>query len=120
MSKDGSLRYGSKGECNGVAGWESISEEDLFITFLRSGTMLILWGLSEKMFQESSSGVKDMQSGSEVIRNGAELLQSERELTTKVEKQPWPQLVHYALICCCICGCIFQEAGIVVRSAGEE
>ena len=42
MSKDGSLRYGSKGECNGVAGWESISEEDLFITFLRSGMMLIL------------------------------------------------------------------------------
>ena len=41
MSKDGSLRYESEGECNGVAGWESISEEDLFITFLRSGTMLI-------------------------------------------------------------------------------
>jgi len=55
-----------------------------------------------------------------VIWNGAELLQSGRELTTKVGEQPWPQLVHYALICCCICGCTFQEAGIVVRSAGEE
>ena len=56
MSKDGSLRCGSGGECNGVTGWESISKEDLFITFLRSKTMLILWGLSEKMFPELSSG----------------------------------------------------------------
>ena len=38
----------------------------------------------------------------------------------KVEKQPWPQLMHYASICCRICGCIFQEDGIVVRSAGVE
>jgi len=56
MSKDGSLRCGSKRKCNGVTGWESISKKDLFIVFLRSGTMLILWGLSEKMFQELSSG----------------------------------------------------------------
>ena len=56
MSKDGSLRCGSGGECNGVTGWESIPKEDLFIVFSRSGTTLILWGLSEKMFQESSSG----------------------------------------------------------------
>ena len=56
MSKDGSLRIGRGGECNGMAGWKSVSEEDLFIAFLRSGTTLILWGLSEKMFQESSSG----------------------------------------------------------------
>ena len=27
----------------------------------------------------------------------------------KVGEQPWPQLVHYALICCRVCGCIFQE-----------
>ena len=56
MSKDGSLRCGSGGECNGVTGWESISEEGLFIAFSRSGITLILWGLSEKMFQESLSG----------------------------------------------------------------
>ena len=56
MLKDGSLRCGSGGECNGVTGWKSISEEDLFIAFSRSGTTLILWGLGERMFQESSSG----------------------------------------------------------------
>jgi len=56
MSKNGSLRCGSGGEHNGVTGWESISKEDLFIAFSRSGMTLILWDLSEKMFQESSSG----------------------------------------------------------------
>jgi len=50
------LRVGNGGDYNGMTGWESVSEEDLFIAFLRSGTTLILWGLSEKMFQESSSG----------------------------------------------------------------
>ena len=56
MSKDGSLRCGGRRERNGVTGWKSISEKDLFIAFSRSRTMLILWGLGEKMFQESSSG----------------------------------------------------------------
>ena len=56
MSKDESLRCGSGGERNGITGWESISKEGLFIAFSRSRTTLILWGLSEKMFQESSSG----------------------------------------------------------------
>jgi len=56
ISKDGSLRVGSRGECNSVTGWKSISEENLFIAFSRSGITLILWGLGEKMFQESSSG----------------------------------------------------------------
>jgi len=64
--------------------------------------------------------VKDMWSGSKVTRNGAELLWSGRELTTKVGEQPWPQLVCCASICCRMCGCVFQEAIIVVRSAGEE
>ena len=45
---------------------------------------------------------------------------SERKLITKVEEQPWPQLVHCASICCCVYSCIFQEDGIVVRSAEEE
>ena len=43
-----------------------------------------------------------------------------RELTTKVGEQPWPQLVHYTSICCRMCGCVFQEDRIVVRSSGEE
>jgi len=55
-----------------------------------------------------------------VTWSGAELLQSGRELTTKVGEQPWPQLVCCASICCHVCGCIFQEDGIVVRSSGEE
>jgi len=55
-----------------------------------------------------------------VTQSGAELLQSGRELTTKVGEQPWPQLMCCALICCRMCGCIFQEDRIVVRSAGEE
>jgi len=61
-----------------------------------------------------------VQSGSGVTQSGAELLQSRKELTTKVEEQPWPQLVRCALICYCMCGCVFQEDGIVVRSAEEE
>ena len=56
MLKDGSLQYGSGGERNGVTGWKSISKEDLFIASSRSGMTLILWGLGEKMFQESLSG----------------------------------------------------------------
>ena len=54
-------------------------------------------------------GVKDVRSGSGVTRIGAELLWSGRELTTKVGEQPWPQLVRCASICCCMCGCVFQE-----------
>jgi len=61
-----------------------------------------------------------MWSGSRVTQSGAELLQSRRKLTTKVGEQPWPQLVRCASICCCVCGCVFQEDGIVVRSAEEE
>ena len=41
-------------------------------------------------------------------------------MTTKVGKQPWSQLVCCASICCCVCGCVFQEDRIVVRSSGEE
>ena len=51
---------------------------------------------------------------------GAELFQSGRELITKVGEQLWPQLMHCALICCRMCGCVFQEDGIVVRSSGEK
>ena len=61
-----------------------------------------------------------VQSGSGVPWSGAELLWSGRELTTKVGEQPWPQLVCCASICCYICGCVFQENKIVVRSVGEE
>ena len=57
--------------------------------------------------------VKDVQSRSGVT-------QSRRDLTTKVREQPWPQLMCCASICYRVCGCIFQEDGIVVRSAGEE
>jgi len=64
--------------------------------------------------------VKDGQSGSGVTWSGVELLQSKRDLTTKVGEQPWPQLMHCASIYCCVCGCIFQEDGIVVRRSGEE
>jgi len=61
-----------------------------------------------------------MQGESRVTWSGVELLWSGRELTTKVGEQPWSQLVHYASICCRICGYIFQEDRIVVRSAGEK
>ena len=53
--------------------------------------------------------VKDMQSRSEMTWSGVGFLWSERELTTKVEEQPWPQFVYYVSIFCCVCGCIFQE-----------
>jgi len=43
-----------------------------------------------------------------------------KEVDNKVGEQPWPQLVYCTLICCHVYGCIFQEAGIVVRSAGVE
>jgi len=52
--------------------------------------------------------------------SGVELPQSRRELTTKVEEQPWSQLMCCTLICCCMCGYVFQEDGIVVRRSGEE
>ena len=52
--------------------------------------------------------------------SGVELPQSERELTTKVGKQPWPQLMRCASICCHVCGCVFQKDGIVVRRSEEE
>jgi len=55
-----------------------------------------------------------------VTQSGAELLWSRRVLTTKNGEQPWSQLVHCASICCRVCGCIFQEDGIVARSSGEE
>jgi len=61
-----------------------------------------------------------MRGRSGVTWSRVELLWSGRELTTKVGEQPWPQLVYYASICCCMCGCIFQEDGIVVRSSGKE
>jgi len=61
-----------------------------------------------------------MQSGSGVTWSGAELLQSGRELITKVGEQPWSQLVRCASIYCHECGCVFQEDGIVARSIGEE
>jgi len=61
-----------------------------------------------------------MQSRSGVTWSGVKLLWDGRGLTTKVKEQPWPQLMHYASICCHICGCIFQEDGIVARSFGEE
>jgi len=61
-----------------------------------------------------------MQSESGVTRNGAELFRNGRDLTTKVGEQPWPQLMHCASIYCRVCGCVFQEDGIVVRSFGEE
>jgi len=38
----------------------------------------------------------------------------------KSEKQPWPQLVHCASICCYICGYVFQENWIATRSLGEK
>jgi len=55
-----------------------------------------------------------------VIRSSMELLWSGRDLTTKAGEQPWPQLMHYTSICCRVCGCIFQEDGIVARRSGEE
>ena len=51
---------------------------------------------------------------SRTCRAEAELLRNGRDLTIKWE-QPWPQLVHCASIYCHVCGCIFQEDGIVAR-----
>jgi len=61
-----------------------------------------------------------MWNGSGVTQSGAELLWSGRELITKVEEQPWSQLMHCASICYRMCSCVFQKDRIVVRSSGEE
>ena len=53
--------------------------------------------------------VRDMRSGSGVTRDGAELLRNERDLTTKMGEQPWPQLVRCASIDCRVYGCVFQK-----------
>jgi len=55
--------------------------------------------------QKGKEGVKNVWSGSRVTQSRAELLRSERELTTKVGEQ----LMCCASICCCVCGCVFQE-----------
>ena len=81
--------------------------------------VLRFWPLGYS-FRFSGIHVKDVRSRSGVTWNKVELLRSERELTTKVGEQSWPQLVCCASICCRMCGCIFQEDGIVVRSAGVE
>jgi len=62
----------------------------------------------------------DVRSGSGVTQSEVELLQSRKELTTKVEEQPWPQLMRCASICCRMCSCVFEENRIVARSFGEE
>jgi len=64
--------------------------------------------------------VKNVWSRSRVTQSGAELLQSGRELTTKIGEQPWPQLICCASICYCMYSCVFQEDRIVVRRSGEE
>ena len=64
--------------------------------------------------------VKNIWSRSGVTQSGAELLWSGKKLTTKVGEQPWPQLMRYALICCRMYGCVFQEDRIVARSFREE
>ena len=61
-----------------------------------------------------------MRDRSGVTWSRVELLQSGRESTTKVEEQPWPQLMRCASICYRMCGCVFQENRIVVRSSGKE
>jgi len=55
--------------------------------------------------------VKDVQSGITPEWKGVD---------NKVGEQPWPQLMHCALICYHVCGCVFQEDRIVVKNAGEE
>jgi len=66
------------------------------------------------------SNVEDVRSGSGVTWSRVELLQSGKELTTKVGEQPWPQLMCCASICCRMRGYIFQENRIVVRSFREK
>ena len=51
-----------------------------------------------------------------IVRN----VQSRSGVDNKSEKQPWPQLVCCALICCCMCGCVFQKDRIVARSSEEK
>jgi len=72
------------------------------------------------VWDTNHSIVTDVRSRSGVTQSGVELLQSGRELITKIEEQPWPQLMYCASICCHVCGCIFQEGWIVARSFREE
>jgi len=95
-------RHFLKGAQHPVEIWTDHKNLEYFMTAKKLNCRQACWSL-----------VKDVQSRSGVTRSG-------RELTTKVGEQPWPQLMHYASICCRMCGCIFQEDGIVVRSAGEE
>ena len=44
----------------------------------------------------------------------------QKGVDNKNRKQPWPQLVYYTSIFCCICDCVFQENGIVIRSSRKE
>ena len=68
---------------------------------------------TSKFSIEMQHSVKDMWRGSGITLEW-------KGVDNKVGEQPWSQLVCCALICCRTCGCIFQEDGIVVRSAGEK
>ena len=43
-----------------------------------------------------------------------QLVWRERNDDTEVE-QPWPQLMHYALISYHMCGCLFQSSGMLSK-----
>jgi len=61
-----------------------------------------------------------MQSRSRVIWSGHGVTPEWKGVDNKSRKQPWPQFMHCASIFYCVCGCVFQENGIVARSSGVE
>jgi len=63
---------------------------------------------------------RTMWSKSRVTWSGYGVTLKYKGVDNKSRKQPWPQLMYCASIFCCICGCIFQEDGIVARSLGEK
>jgi len=91
-------KHSTEGNVFIVAGepvsWESKCQETVALSIVESEYMAF---------------VKNVQSCSRVAWSRVELLWSGKEFTTKMGEQPWPQLVCCALICCRVCGCVFQE-----------
>ena len=54
------------------------------------------------------------------MQSGSRVTPEWKGFDNKSGEQPWPQLMRYASIYCRVCGCVFQEDGIVARSFGEE
>ena len=66
------------------------SRQCIWFAYSTSGTVVEQEVEPSQMQRPMGLTVRDVRSGNGMTQSGAELLQSGRELTTKVGEQPWP------------------------------